>query len=285
MVQSCVEEPESRVATLFVGIVFGETDNTDVINGSYAVELSTSCRVCASVLSVVVSVEEHTGCYFVNDRPEEDTVHVAGCFYPRVRRVPDAFHWNIDSCGCVMGEHEVYPASLLLECQGVSDSGFYIHAGDVFVREPIFPSDAVLPVDTTRPAEPKTLGATEIKNGATHDADNIRAELLKPVFYSWARAVCVEWFVITVYEEHCDTLLAQKVIEFGELCCTGDETEVAELHNSIGSEPLAHVNSLVFDPAIVSVPVTSDHSFGGVFEVFPNVCHVLQYTRWRGFSL
>lgn len=195
------------MAALIMGVVFGETDNTDVIKGSYAVGLSMSCRVCAGVLGVVVSVEERSGCYFVDDRPEEDTVHVAGGFYPRVGRVPDAFHWNIDSCGCVMGEHEIYPVPLLLECAGVSDGGFCVHAGDVFVGEPVFSSGAVLTVDATCPAEPETVCAAEIKNGTAHDADNIRAELLEPVFYSWARAVGVERFVITVYKEHCDTLL------------------------------------------------------------------------------
>lgn len=262
-----------------MGVVFSETDNMDVINGNYAVGLSTSCRVCAGVLSVVVSVEERTGRYFVDDRPKEDTVHIAGCFYPQIGRVPYAFHWDNNTCGRVMGEHKVDPVSLLLECQGVSDSSFYIHAGDVFVGEPVFPGDAVLPVYAACPAEPKAVCAAEIKNGTAHDADNIRAELLEPVFYSWARAVGVEWFVITVYEEHCDTLLNQKVIEFGELCRAGDEPEVAELDNSVGVEALAHVNSFVFDPAVVAVPVARDDCFGGVFEVFPNICHVLQYTR------
>lgn len=194
------------MAALIMGVVFGETDNTDVINGSYAVGLSTSCRVCAGVLSVVVPVEERTGRYFVDDRPEEDTVHITGCFYPRVRRVPDAFHWNIDSCGCVMGEHEIYPVTFLLDRAGVSDGGFCVHAGDVFVREPVFPGGAVLPVDTARSAEPETVGAAEIENGAAHDADNIRAELLETVFYGGVVAVGVEGLVITIYEENCDTL-------------------------------------------------------------------------------
>ena len=262
-----------------VAVVFGEADDTDVINGGGTVRLRPVRGVCADVFGVVVPVEQGAWGYFVDDRPEEDTVHSARCLYPRFGFVAEAPQWGVDACGCVVGEHEVYPVPLLLECQGVGDSGFYVNAGDVFVGEPVFPGCPVLPVDASCPAEPEAVCAAEVENGSAHDADNVGAELLEPVFYNRVVAVGVEGFVITVYEKHHDTLFGQEVVEFGELTGAGDEPKIAELDNSVGAEPLTHVDGLVLDPTVVAMPVTRDNRFGGIFEVFPNVFHIPYYTK------
>lgn len=259
---------------LLIGVILGEPDNTDVIDTGEPVRVGPPGSVCADVFCVVVPVEQGAWGYFVDDRPEEDTVHGARCLYPRVGFVAETAHWGVDACGGVVGEHEVYPVPLLLECQGVGDSSFYVHTGDVFVREPVFPGYSVLPVDTACPAEPEAVRVAEIENGAAHDADNVGAELLEPVFYNRVVAVSVEGFMITVDEKHHDTLFSQEVIKLGELGGAGDEPKIAELDNSVGAEPLTHVDGLVLDPAVVSVPVACDNRFSGVFEVFPNVFHI-----------